>query len=125
MAPEIGRQRYVIAAAVSSGSINLPIGTCEIQPSWISSIVFPVLALIELASEPRRSVSVNPGRTLLIVTHSGNSLERDFAQDPIAPRSVFDSPIFGIGSFTEVEIMFTILPLPAFSISGTTPFVKV
>ena len=88
-------------------------------------MLFPVLELIEDAREPRRSVSVNPGRTLLIVMQVGSSRESDFAHDAIAPLNVLESPMFGIGSLTDVDIMLTILPMPTFSISGTTPFTNV
>ena len=84
-------------------------------------MLFPVLELIEDAREPSLSVSVNPGRTLLIVMHVGSSRESDFAHDAIAPLKVFERPMFGIGSLTDVEMMLTIRPIPAFSISGTTP----
>ena len=55
-------------------------------------------------------MSVYPGRTLLIVMQGCNSLERDLLQLAMAPRRVFERPIPSTGSFTEVEIMFTILP---------------
>ena len=73
-------------------------------------MLLPVLWFIDAAKEPNLSVSVKPGRTLLIVIEGGNSRDRDFAHDAIAPRRVFERPMFGIGSLTEVEIMFTIRP---------------
>ena len=56
------------------------------------------------------SVAVKPGRTLLIVIQGANSLDSDFAQLAMAPRSVLDKPIFGIGSLTEVEIIWIMRP---------------
>ena len=85
----------------------------------MSSMLFPVLELIDDAKEPSRSVFVKPGRTLLIVMHVGSSRESDFAHDAIAPLKVFERPMFGIGSLTDVEMMLTILPIPAFSMRGT------
>ena len=80
------------------------------QEGTDTSIELPVLSEIDLARDPSLSVSVNPGRILFIVMQGLNSLERDFAHEPIAPLSVFESPILSIGSLTDVEIIFTILP---------------
>ena len=108
--PDAGRVRKVIADAVSRGSINRSIGTWLIQPLWTSSTVFPVRWLMDDANEPKRSVLVNPGSTLLMVMQGGNSLDKLLAHEAIAPRRVLERPIFGIGSFTEVEIIWTIRP---------------
>ena len=40
-----------------------------------------------------------------MVMQGSNSRDNDLAQEAIAPLSVLDSPMFGIGSFTEVEII--------------------
>ncbi len=111
------------AAAVSIGSIRRWIGTLLIHPSWTSSTDLPVLWEIESAREPSLSVSVKPGRMLLIVMQGGNSLDMDLDHDAIAPLRVFESPMLSIGSLTEVEIIFTILPVPSDSIFGTRAFV--
>ena len=100
-------------------------GTLPIQPSWTSSTARPVLCEIDSAREPSLSVSVKPGRMLLMVMHGGSSLESDLAHDAIAPRRVFDSPMLSIGSLTDVEMMFTILPVPSASILGTRALVMV
>ena len=44
----------------------------------------------------------------------------DLAHEAMAPRSVFERPILGIGSRTEVEMMLTMRPIPASSMAGTT-----
>ena len=75
---------------------------------------------MDAANDPSRSVSVKPGKMLLMVMHEGSSRLSDFAHEAIAPRRVLDNPILGIGSRTEVEMMFTILPIPASSMAGTT-----
>ncbi|GIS44387.1 MAG: hypothetical protein Ct9H90mP16_14570 [Candidatus Poseidoniales archaeon] len=51
----------------------------------------------------------------------GSSRLSDFAHEAMAPRRVLDNPILGIGSRTEVEMMFTILPVPASSIGYNHP----
>ena len=63
-----------------------------------------------MAREPNLSVSVKPGSTLLIVMHGGNSRESDLAHEAIAPRSVLERPMFGIGSLTEVDMIWIIRP---------------
>ncbi len=68
---------------------------------------------------------MNPGRILLIVIQAGNSLDRDLDHDAIAPLKVFESPILSMGSLTDVEMIFTILPLPDFSIPGTSSLVRI
>ena len=75
---------------------------------------------MEVARESNRSVSVKPGNTLLMVMHGANSRDKLFAHEAIAPRSVLESPMLGIGSRTEVEMMLTILPMPDSRIAGTT-----
>ena len=52
-------------------------------------------------------MSVKPGSTLLMVMHGANSLDRDFAQEAMAPRKVLERPMLGMGSFTEVEMICT------------------
>tara|TARA_B100001094_G_scaffold215551_1_gene209628 strand:- start:495 stop:842 length:348 start_codon:yes stop_codon:yes gene_type:complete len=113
----------VTAAAVSIGSIRRWIGTLLIHPSWTSSTDLPVLWEIESAREPSLSVSVKPGRMLLIVMQGGNSLDMDLDHDAIAPLRVFERPMLSIGSLTDVEMIFTILPVPSDSIFGTRAFV--
>ena len=71
------------------------------------------------------SVSVNPGRMLFIVMQGGSSLDKDLAQDAIAPLRVLERPMLSIGSLTEVEMIFTILPVPSESIIGTSALVNV
>jgi len=104
--------------AVSSGLINLSIGTWLIQPSWIESSDFPVLSWIDCAKLPSRSVSVKPGKTLLIVMQGASSLDSDFAHEAIAPRSVLDTPRLGIGSLTLVDTIWMIRPYPSASMVG-------
>ena len=83
-------------------------GTQLIHCSLTSSSLMPVLSEMELARDPSLSVSVNPGRMLLIVMQAGSSRDSDFAHDAMEPLSVLDSPMLSIGSLTEVEMMFTI-----------------
>ena len=78
----------------------------------------PVRSLFDLDRDTRRSVSVYPGSMLFIVMQGANSFERDLLHDAIAPLKVFDRPIPSTGSRTDVEMMFTILPIPSFSIPG-------
>ena len=63
-------------------------------------------------------MSVKPGSTLLMVMHGANSLDRDFAHEAMAPRKVLERPMLGMGSFTEVEMIWTILPNPSCSMDG-------
>ena len=100
-------------------------GTPLIQSSRTSSTGLPVCSEIDAASEPSRSVSVNPGMMLLMVTQGGSSRDSDLAHEAIAPRSVLESPMLSIGSRTEVEMMLTMRPLPAASIPGTRACVMV
>ena len=75
---------------------------------------------------PSRSVSVKPGRTLLIVMHGASSFDMDFAHEAIAPRRVLDSPMLGMGSFTEVEMIWMMIrPNPSASMPGTAAFTSV
>ena len=67
---------------------------------------------MESANDAKRSVSVNPGRILLMVIQGGNSLLNVLDHEAIAPLKVFDNPIFGIGSLTEVEMILTMRPKP-------------
>ena len=65
------------------------------------------------ALDGRREVAepfsiVNPGRTLLMVMHGANSLDMDSAHEAMAPRRVFERPMLGMGSLTEVEMIWTI-----------------
>ncbi len=53
-----------------------------------------------------------------MVMHGSSSRDSDFDHDAMAPLSVFESPMLSIGSRTDVEMMLTILPLPAFFIPG-------
>ena len=80
---------------------------------------------MELEREPSLVVLVNPGRTLLMVMHGANSRDRVFAQDAMAPRRVFDKPMLGIGSFTEVEMICTIRPYPSVSMEGAKAWTRV
>ena len=59
-----------------------------------------------------------------MVMQGASSLDKVFDQDAMAPRSVFDSPMFGIGSFTDVEIIWIIRPYPSLSIPGTSICVR-
>ena len=57
------------------------------------------------------SVSVNPGKILLtVIPYSATSLDNVFAQLAIAHRTVLETPRLSMGAFTEIEIIFTILP---------------
>ena len=65
---------------------------------------------IAVASSSSRSVRVKPGNTLFTVTPGGSSLASDLAHEAIAPRIVLDTPRFGSGSLTEVEMTLMIRP---------------
>ena len=65
---------------------------------------------MDVAKDSKREVFVNPGRMLLMVMHGCNSLESDLDHEAMAPRNVLESPMFGMGSFTEVDMIWIILP---------------
>ncbi len=85
-------------------------GTCPNQPSRTASADLPVRSCMDAERLPSRSVSVKPGRTLLMVMHGAYSLDMDLAHEAMAPRMVFERPMLGMGSLTEVEMIWTILP---------------
>ena len=66
-------------------------------------------------------VFVKPGRTLFtVIPYKPNSSDNVFAQFATAALIVLETPKPGIGAFTEVEIIFIILPNEFFFIPPTT-----
>src|SRR5690606_21322711 len=106
-----GDARNTIPAAISAGAAQRPSGTCARATASTSARGRPVLSAFAPKISSSRRVAVSPGNTLFTVMPSGpSSRDSVFAQFATAPRTVFDTPRPGIGSFTDVEITFTMRP---------------
>ena len=77
--------------------------------------------LPQLVCHYEKFVLLNPGNTLLtVIAYPPNSTDNVFAQLATAALIVLETPKPGIGAFTEVEIIFIILPNFSFFIPSTT-----
>ena len=77
-------------------------------PMTLSALVIAAVALIKFS---KRFVFVEPGSTLFtVILYCPSSLAIVFAQEATAPRTVFDTPKFFNGIFTEVEMIFMMRP---------------
>ena len=109
--PAAGDARNPTTAAISWGSPILFAGISSIISSFSSSKLFPVFSALPLSTDSSRRVIVAPGRTLFTVIPNGpNSFANVLDQLATAPRTELDTPSPWIGIFTDVEIMFMILP---------------
>lgn len=100
-----------MAAATSSGLAMRFIGISVSISLNNSSTDFPVLFALFSSKCCNRCVWVAPGSTLFtVMLYCPNSFANVLAQLATAPLMVFETPNPFRGIFTEVEIIFIILP---------------